>query len=61
MSEFKVTGKAENAEVSTQIVSARAAKDIWNNPSNFGFTKVFDVSIISERSERNQRRELRYN
>jgi len=60
MSEFRVTGKSENLEVSTQTVNARAAKDIWNNPSNFGFTKVFSVSFISERVERNQRRELRY-
>mgnify|MGYP003638573188 CR=1 FL=1 len=59
MSEFKVVGK-EVDEVVTLVVNARTAKDIWNNPSNFGFTKVFSVSFISERVERNQKRELKY-
>ncbi len=59
MSEFRVAGTADGA-FTTQTVNARAAKDIWSNPSNFGFTKVFSVSFISERAERNQRRELRY-
>ena len=58
---FKVTGKSETAQVLTQIVNARAAKDIWGNPSNFGFTKVFSVVFIDERSDRNCKRELRYN
>jgi hypothetical protein len=59
MSEFKVVGK-EVDEVVTLVVNARTAKDIWANPSNFGFTKVFSVSFISERVERNQKRELKY-
>ena len=59
MSEFKVVGK-EADEVVTLVVNARTAKDIWNNPSYWGFTKVFSVSFVTERVERNQRRELKY-
>ena len=48
---FKVEGKTEEGNEVLEV-AARKAKDIWGNPSNFGFTKVYKVTAISSRRSR---------
>jgi hypothetical protein len=57
---FTVQGKTEEGYNETLNITARCAKDIWSNPKNFGFSKVYKVSPLSNRRSRTEERELKY-
>lgn len=57
---FKVEGRSLDNENITMEVSARTAKDIWNDPKKHGFTKIYKVTPMSNSRSRKQERELKY-
>lgn len=57
---FKVEGRTEDGQNVTEEVAARNSKSIWNNPKNFGFSKVYKITPLSNRRSRTEERELKY-
>ena len=57
---FKVEGRSIEGENVVEDIAARKAKMIWDNPSNYGLTKVYKVTAISNRRERGESREAKY-
>ena len=57
---FKVVGQSLDGQNITEEVAARNAKLIWSNPENFGFSKLYNVTAISNRRSRSEVRDSKY-
>lgn len=60
---FKVEGRSldeQNVSLEVSNEDARNSKQIYNNPENYGLTKVYRVTAISKRREREEYRDTKY-
>ena len=57
---FKVEGRSLEGQNITEEVSARKSKEIYSNPEKHGFTKIYKITAISKRREREEYRDTKY-
>lgn len=60
---FKVVGRSvdnENVTIEVSSEDARNSKQIYNYPENYGLSKVYKVTAISNRKERKEDRDAKY-